>query len=98
MQTIPFLPLENSNGIVVLKVRESQAMRLIEDGLVQPIGRRRVHALRIVDGVALATVNAWLRGGIRRCVPIAEDCRTVVRVTGKSYFEHIHTEAWRPSA
>lgn len=67
--------------------------------LVDPIGRHRVHSVRIKPGVAVATINSFLRAGVRDRLPVAEDSRTVSRVSagrGISYeFKEKVTQAWK---
>jgi hypothetical protein len=91
------LPLEDGSGVVRMKVREKQASQLIEEQYVDPIGKKRIIALKLRPGVALATVSAVLHRGITARLPRADDSRTVIQVPiqGGAYYEQIHVEAWK---
>ena len=82
------------------RVTETQARSLLALALVEPICKSRrgeIIALRIRVGTAVADINRALRQGAGNMLPIAEDNRTMRRVSaegGGVYYEPIRVQAW----
>lgn len=82
------------------RVTETQARSLLAFGLVEPICRSRrgeIVGLRVKAGSSVAAINSALRAGAGNVLPIAEDNRTIRRVSaegGGVYYEQIRTAAW----
>ena len=77
-------------------VTETQARSLLALALTDPICKRRrgvIVGLRVKAGVSVAAINAALRAGAGNKLPIAEDNRTVRRVSQTAYEPH-HVQAW----
>lgn len=79
------------------RVTDSQARSLLALSLVDPICKSRrgvIVGLRVRLGVSVAAINAALRQGAGNRLPIAEDNRTVRRMTPKSAWEPHHVDEW----
>jgi hypothetical protein len=98
---VEYLSLMPRQGTEPLRrVTESQARSLLALALVDPICRSRrgvIVGLRVRLGVSVAAINAALRQGAGNRLPVAEDNRTVRRVSvagGGVYHEPIHVDEW----
>lgn len=92
--------MPRSGGDPLRHVTEPQARSLLALALVDPICRSRrgvIVGLRVSLGVSIAAINAALRLGQGNRLPVAEDNRTVRRVSvagGGVYHEPIHVNEW----
>lgn len=92
--------MPRSGDTPLRRVTETQARSLLALGLVEPICKSRrgeIVALRIKAGTPVADINRALRAGAGNMLPIAEDNRTVKRVSaegGGVYYEQVRVEAW----
>lgn len=92
------MTVEDRLGYPMASLSLSEARRALAPdsgpALVEGIGRRRYHALRLIPGATMQALYSQLRGRCR--VPVAEDNQTVAiqRLGCGVAFRHTHTAAW----
>jgi hypothetical protein len=94
------IPLIDRIGQTLRTLKEAEWRCLHErGGLIEPMftKRQKLVCVRLQNGIALATINAALRVGMRDRLPIAADSRTIEIEPGmRTTFRFVRIKAWSP--